>query len=402
MRVFVLPSWHPTPAKPHYCRWILPHIKLLKRHGFETTVLHLGVGDAANGSWGEPIQDLADRHLYCRVPAPSHRYQRLLWTYRSWLERYFSRMNELYDEAVRRWGRPDVIHAHVSLPAGFLAAKLGQAHGIPVIVQEHYTGFESDARFPWRVGALVREFGRSIAGFYAVSPGFARRIEATGIVKVAGVLPNPIDTELFHIGDRPKLQRHEDETIRLVTTGGVCWNKGSDLLLQAINEISKHQHIHVTIFGAYGDLAPFDRWLRLPNVASSVTLAGAVDQARLREAYRSSDLFIVSSRVETANVSMLEALACGIPVVTTRCGAPETLVDQTVATIVEPNSAEALIRGILQEAQCGDRSIEGLRDFVGARYSMPVVAQAVEAAYEAALREVRQSGRRPFQGIGAA
>lgn len=388
MRVFVVPSWHPTPAKPHYCRWVVPHIELLRRHGFEACVLHLGVGDASGGNWGQPIQDLADRHLYCAVPGPVRRHQRLRWTYPGWLERFLARMEELFDEALRRWGRPDVIHAHVSLPAGFLAARLGQQHGVPVIVQEHYSGFESDARFPWRVGALVRELGKSVAGFYAVSPGYARRIEATGLIKVTGVLPNPIDTEFFNPGERSPLRPNDSEPIRLVTTGGVHWIKGSDLLLQAIAIISSCRPVHATIYGASGDLTAFRDLLCDSNIAPSITVAGAVNQATLRDAYRSSDLFVVSSRIETANVSMQEALACGTPVVTTACGAPETLVDGTVATIVKPNSAEALAQGILHEAQLppGSRSIERLREFVQTRYSIPTVLRAVQAAYEAALQ----------------
>lgn len=384
-----MPSWHPTPTKPHYCRWIVPHIEMLKRHGFETSVLHLGIGDAIGCSWAEPIEDLTDRHLYCAVPGLNSRYQRLRWTYRSWLERAFPRMDEIYDEAVRRWGKPDVIHAHVSLPGGYFAAKLGQRHGVPVIVQEHYSGFESDARLPWRVGCLAREVGRSVAGFYAVSPGYARRIENTRLVKVAGVLPNPIDTDFFHPGDPSRLRRCRSHEIRIVTTGGVCWLKGSDLLLQALVEISRQRQVRATIFGPCEDLAPFGKWLCHPNVTSSVVMAGVVDQERLRDAYCSSDLYVVSSRSETANVSMLEALACGIPIVTTACGGPETLVDHTVATIAAPNDPAALAQSILQEAESGNRNIEKLRNFVQTRYSMPVVARAVEAAYEAAWHRTK-------------
>lgn len=393
MRVFAIPSWHPTPTNPNFCRWIVPHIELLRRHGFDAAVLHLGVGDASGGSWAQPIQERAGRHLYCPVPGPIHRKDRLRWTYRGWLERFQRRMDELYDEAVRRWGKPDVLHSHVSLPAGYLAARLGQRHDLPVIVQEHYTGFESDARFPWRVGALVRELGKSVAGFYAVSPGYARRIARTGLVSVTGVLPNPIDTDFFEPGSRGNSGPCNRETVRLVTTGGVNLRKGSDLLLQAIIEMSKHKAVHATIFGDQGDLAPFDKWLRNPDIASSVTLAGSVSQEKLREAYLASDIFVVSSRNETANVSMLEALACGTRVVATACGAPETLLEPSVATIVEPNNARALAHGILDEMARDDRSAADLREFVRGRYSIPVVACGVEAAYEAALRRVRPERR---------
>jgi glycosyltransferase involved in cell wall biosynthesis len=306
---------------------MLAHISLLKNSGIETYVLQLGADGepVPDGSdpWCQPVRLLNEGHLYVPVPVPSTGYQRTRFFYGRWLNRYAQRMQDLYDEAVDLWGKPDLLHAHVSLPAGYVAAKIGEAHDLPVIVQEHYSGFESDVRYPWRLGGFIREMATTISGFYAVSPGYAERIRRTGTINKVEVLPNPIDTDLFAPG---QVQRNED-VFQIVTTGNMGRLKGTDLLFKALSRLMGKIDWRLTLFCDTSEKAAFRRWLSDGAFARRVTLHGRVDQTELVRAYSGSDLYVVSSRLETANVSMLQAMACGVPVVTTACGAPETLID---------------------------------------------------------------------------
>lgn len=386
MKVFIIPTWHPTPTQPLWCNWILPHIALLQECGVESYVLQLGLDGepipAGTDPWRQPIRMLDEHHLYVPVPNPTKRYQRTRFFYGTFLRKYIERLRSVYRLAVQKWGQPDLLHAHVSLPGGYLAAYLGEEFGIPVIVQEHYTGFESDARFPWRTGYFVREMARRIQGFYAVSPGYARRIEKTGLVAVTGVLPNPIDTDLFSPGPRVG----SNKPFQIVTAGTLGVQKGADLLFEALRLVSPELDWHLTWFGDLSQRDRFARWLDDPQFVSRLTLPGKVPQADLVKAYSQSDLYVVSSRIETANVSMLQAMACGVPVVTTSCGAPETLIDDSVGIAVKPNDSQALADGILQVGRNPQR-YDGvaLRRFVVERYSKPAVGKQVMEAYRVAL-----------------
>jgi glycosyltransferase involved in cell wall biosynthesis len=228
--------------------------------------------------------------------------------------------------------------------------------------------------------------GRQIRGFYAVSPGYAKRIERTGLICVSGVLPNPVDTDLF----RPEFAENK-EIFRIVTTGDLGLLKGTDLLFEALRLLPNDLNWSVTLFGEVGDCTRFSQWLENQFFANRVSLPGKVSQADLVRAYSLSDLFVVSSRSETANISMLEAMACGLPVVTTCCGGPETLIDDTVGIAVQPNDPQTLATGILQVArnpQLYDRDAQ--RRFVLERYSKPVVAKRVIDAYQVALKKSKR------------
>lgn len=386
MRVFVIPTWHPTPTQPLWCNWILPHVALLPKDDVEAYVLQLGLDGepTAEGTdpWNQPIRSLNEHHLYTPVPRPTKWYQHLRFSYGGFLCKYVRRLREVFRVAMERWGRPDLLHAHVSLPGGYGASCLGREFNIPVIVQEHYTGFESDARFPWRTGCFIAEMGRRIQGFYAVSPGYAQRIERTERVSVTGVLPNPIDTDLFV----PSGRMDVDEVFRIVTAGNMDRRKGTDILFEALRQITPRLDWRLTLFGETSQRHAFSRWLDDPDFSRRVSLPGKVSQGQLQRAYSHSDLYVVSSRIETANVSMLEAMACGVPVATTSCGAPETLIDETVGIAVKPNDPAALAEGIMSVARNAARyDPEGERQFVLKRYSKPVVAKMVMEAYQKAL-----------------
>jgi glycosyltransferase involved in cell wall biosynthesis len=364
----------------------LPHIALLRESGIESYVLQLGLDGEpippGTDPWQQPIRLLNQHHLYVPVPSPTQRYQRTRFFYGAFLRKYVEQLRILYGMAVDKWGQPDILHAHVSLPGGYAAACLGEAFSIPVIVQEHYSGFESDTRFPWRTGHFVREMADRINGFYAVSLGYARRIEKTGVITVTGVLPNPIDTDLFI--SRPRLALNKQ--FQIVTAGMLSLLKGADLLFEALRQLTSELDWHLTWFGDLSQRDAFGRWLNDPRFASRLTLPGQIPQAEMVKIYSQSDLYVVSSRRETANVSMLQAMACGIPVVTTSCGAPETLINDTVGIAVKPNDPQALAEGILKVARNPQQfDSDALRRFVVYHYSKTAVGSRVMDAYEMAL-----------------
>ena len=390
MKVFVIPSWHPTPGKPLWCNWIVPHISALRAAGIEAFVLQLGLDDEeiplGSDPWELPVRQLSESHIYVPVPRPTTRLQRSRFFYAWFLRGYFSRIVDLYKLAVKNWGKPDILHAHVSLPAGFIAAQLSKSVGVPAVVQEHYSGFESDARFFWRPGCFVKQMRPSIGGFYAVSAGFARRIEKTGLLKVDGVLPNPIDTQLF----RPLTGREPQPQFRIVSAGQMGRIKGTDLLFSALQAVGNQINWHLTLFCDNLQEGRYARWLDSTGSRSRVSLPGRVPKQDLATSFASSDLYVVSSRSETANVSMLEAIACGIPVVATSCGGPETLINEQVGIVVEPESPRALAKAILRIAVTREVYCPKiLHSFVVDRYSLKAVGGLVRSEYEKVLNSTK-------------
>ncbi len=373
MNVFIIPAWHPTPEKPNWCNWIKPHIEMTKAVSSNVTVLQVDLESKTNN---EDIIELNENHYYISAGHRKNKFHRTKLFYGKILNNYIDKLEKLFLNAIEIHGKPEIIHAHVSMPAGFGAAFIGKKYDIPVIVTEHYSGFFSDLKYPWRLGKFYREMGKKVNGFYAVSPGFAKKINQTININVDGVLPNPINTELFFINPA----YISSKRLKIVTTGNVCSRKGTDILLKALKLLPSKLKFELIIIGKKPS-SNYSSWEKMFKGLNKVNRIEPVPQNELQKIYSNSDIYIVSSRVETANVSMLEAMACGCYVITSRIDAPETLVTNEVSETYN-NTPKGLAQAIINVSQKILPDRETLRNFVIENYSYNALEQKLIKVYE--------------------
>lgn len=138
MNVFIIPSWHPTVDKPNWCNWIKPHIQIAKLIAQSITILQVDQESSENN---DIIKKIGLNHYYMAAGIKKNRANRTILMYEQILDEYFEKLEQLYLHAIQKNNKPDIIHAHVSMPAGYAAGLLGKKYNIPVIVTEHYSGF---------------------------------------------------------------------------------------------------------------------------------------------------------------------------------------------------------------------------------------------------------------------
>ena len=373
MLIFIVPSWHPTLNKPNWCNWILPHIKVTGGIG---KVVVLQVNLEAEKSEKEEISQHKN-HFYLPCHLQYSRFTRTILGYGKVLNKYSTDLELLYNEAVSQYGKPDIIHAHVSMPAGYGASLLAKKYNIPVIVTEHYSGFFSDFRFPWRIGSFYKKMRENINGLYAVSPGFKNKIERLTKIKVDGITLNPINTELFTSNKKEK----NTNKINFVSTGNFGNIKGTDILLEAFSKLDDNYNWHLTIVGKKSTIEN-EYWndliLKLPN--DRLTILEPVDQKILCKIYSTSDVFIMSSRMETANVSMLEAMSCGCYVITNKIEAPETLLNSEVSKVFV-NTVKSLTKCIIETMDESLPNREFQRKYITDHFSNNILSKKLEKIY---------------------
>jgi glycosyltransferase involved in cell wall biosynthesis len=101
---------------------------------------------------------------------------------------------------------------------------------------------------------------------------------------------------------------------------------------------------------------------------------------------RRADLFVLSSLAETFSVPAAEAMACGTPVLSTRCGGPDEFIVEDVGVLVPSQDADALFRGLdqmLENLHLYSRSRIAL--YASERFSPEVVGKQLHAVYESLL-----------------
>ncbi len=162
----------------------------------------------------------------------------------------------------------------------------------------------------------------------------------------AWVIRPAVDPNFFH----PKKQLPNRLGFQVVTVGSVGWVKGYEYALLAIRYLVD-QGVPVQ-FDIIGDGPERQRLLYTIHdleLQNHVRLLGRISPEQVREQLQQSDVFLLSSLSEGISNAVLEAMACGLPVVTTDCGGMrEAVTDGVEGFVVPVRDSEAMAQALLQ------------------------------------------------------
>jgi teichuronic acid biosynthesis glycosyltransferase TuaC len=253
----------------------------------------------------------------------------------------------LFGRYIRDNGRPDLVHAHCCLNAGVLALTINRRYGIPFAVTEHSTGF-AQSRLRWWERDLVRRVVRRAARCIAVSPHLANLIEGQYPASSWQYVPNVLGEAFLTAAPTP-LPPKAGHPFVFLCVARMSPQKGCDLLLQAFAEaFCDDRNVRLRLVGDGPELSSLEHLSARLGIAPQIDFVGALPADRVRAEMEAADAFVLASRFETFGVVVIEALACGLPVVCTASGGPDHLVDRTNGLLVAQGDARALRDALLQ------------------------------------------------------
>ncbi len=236
----------------------------------------------------------------------------------------------------------NIIDSHFAYPDGFAATLLAKWFSVPITITLRGTEIrhsKSRTIRPFLVKAL-----NSASKIFSVSNSLKKHVVNLGIEKnKITVVGNGVDTEKFYPLEqqimREKLGLNKTEKV-LITVGGLVERKGFHRVLEIMPQlIKKSPELKYLIVGgpsAEGDWTEkLQRMVKELKLQNYVQFLGTMPPAQLKEVLSASDVFILSTRNEGwANV-ILEAMACGIPVVATDVGGnAEVINNEDIGSIV--------------------------------------------------------------------
>jgi glycosyltransferase involved in cell wall biosynthesis len=201
------------------------------------------------------------------------------------------------------------------------------------------------------------------------------------------VIPNGVDCELFRPGNR----RPGEGGWRLLYVGRFDAAKGLGVLLEALALLRQRRgDISLKLVGgsaATGTAAPFRAQAARLGLEEGVEFAPEVPWQEVPRQMAGADLFVLPSFSEGLPLVLVEALACGLPLVATRCGGPEEVVQEGVGKLVEVGDVAGLARGIeevLDHYGAYDR--QAIRRRAEEEYDYRRIAARLFAVYEEVLK----------------
>ena len=218
------------------------------------------------------------------------------------------------------------------------------------------------SRYPWArmfaaifdtwflSGALKTDVLAAAADADAILALKNRRL---GILKNKKIsfLSTRVDTRIFKKDDkfiiRNELGLKSDKLI-FVTTGRIHYTKGWRFLLQVVVEYKKISNDCLFVFiGDGGDRKEMETVISKLNIADNVIMTGFLPPTKIAKYIQASDVFLLGSQKEGWSTSLIEALACYKPIVTTKVSSASSIVNDGVnGFVVEQNNLNGFISSI--------------------------------------------------------
>ncbi len=305
-------------------------------------------------------------------------------TVRPNVRRWVATVRSMFAEYVRKYGLPDVIHAHCAKWAGYAAYLLSREYGVPFVITEHLSRMLQE-----------QEFGREYAGVWQIDLLKEAYYNADMVVPVSEELvddlvpmfgrgyrwtsiSNVIDTEFFHyVARRPP----EGRPYRFCCLANFIYWKGYDVLFEAFDRLygsncNVELHIAGRDTGSDECRAMFGKYAS----AGAVHVHGQLDRAGVRSLLYHCDALALATRSEAQVLAVMEAMSTGLPVVSTECVAGCLRVDGgcTIVPVDDVGAFADAMKKRVDEEFCDGRR---LSDHIAALASPESVGRQLEAVF---------------------
>ena len=242
--------------------------------------------------------------------------------------------------------KPDIVHVFFGIPDGPIGWMLKRVYGLPYLISLRGADVPSDevkrfARHYQLLRPLIRWLWQDAEALVAVSNGLRDYAFETAPELPIEVIPNAIELSIF----TPPRQRNHNGPVRLLFVGRFNAFKNVENLLEAAGQLREMgvDNFELHLVGDGERRANLERLTVEKGLTRHVRFLGWVDRQAIVERYRQADLFVTASTWEGMPNTVLEGMACGLPVVATRASGLDQLVQDGVnGYLVDINEPAAL------------------------------------------------------------
>ena len=366
--IVFLARWYPHRYDPMFGLFVQRHAEAAALYNDISVVyVHL---DNQDGIVDETINDVRTIRVYFKQS--KSKIINLL--------RFFKANNK----ALKRLPKPDIIHVHVLTRLGIIARWHKLIHGTPYIITEHWSRYLPGNDFngffrKWATKTVVKH----ASAVTTVTENLAKAMQNHGLENPNYiVLPNVVDTNLFQI--RP----HENAVPKIIHIS--CFedkSKNISGLLESLKVLKdKNVAYQAVLIGDGMDYEAMRQKAASLQLNDRVTFTGMLQGQELVDVLSSGDFLVLSSNYENLPVVILEAFACGLPVVSTNVGGISEIVNESNGLLVPPHDAEKLADA-MQEMLKNYKNYDAnaLRDSIIKKFSNESVGKLLNSLYSTTL-----------------
>lgn len=289
----------------------------------------------------------------------------------------FFKANKL---ALRRLPRPDLIHVHVLTRLGLIAWWQKLVHGTPYIITEHWSRYLPGNYFGgFFKKHLTKLVVKNATAVTTVTDILAKAMQAHGLLnKNYMIVPNVVDINVF------KPVPHTNSIPKIIHIS--CFENQSKNITGLIDALQilecRNVDFQCVFIGDGMDFKMIKDYSQKLKFQNRIRFTGVLEGHAVADELASGDFLVLSSNYETQGVVLLEAFACGLPVVSTGVGGIPEIVNSTNGILVSPRNPEKLADAMQTMLQTfRDYDAEAIREVIIKKFSNESVGKLLDNIY---------------------
>ena len=282
--------------------------------------------------------------------------------------------------ALKLCNKPDLIHVHVLTRLGVIAWIQKILHKTPYIITEHWSRYLPGNDFSGFLRKTACKLSvRNAKTVTTVTENLATAMKNHGLKNDNYVvLPNVVNLDMFHISEK------NNNPCKIIHIS--CFedkSKNISGLLESLKIIDdKGIDFQCKLIGEGMDLDLMKEKAKELQLINKVSFTGLLQGQALADELSSGDFLVLSSNYENMPVVILEALASGLPVVSTNVGGIKEMIDDTKGILVEPRNKEALAEAMIKMIETHKNyDANYLRNSVIEKYGYESVGRFLDSIY---------------------
>ena len=244
----------------------------------------------------------------------------------------------------------DICQVFFGIPSGPIGYWLKKRYGLPYIIRfggGDIPGFQDRFKFVYKIiSPAVKVIWKNASALIANSEGLRQFALKFYNEKPIDVIYNGVDAEGYY----PDYSKRNSKRINLLFVSRLIERKGLQFIIPELKRIQQQtgKDIFLTIVGDGPYRTELEKLVDEYNVRDMVEFVGQKDKAELLCYYQAGDIFVFPSKREGMPNAVLEAMACGLPVVMTPCEGSSELVEEN-GEIVEVADMEKCLAALIND-----------------------------------------------------
>jgi len=369
LHILFLCGWYPSSVLPQNGDFIMRHAEAVSRK-HRVSVLHIISKPGVSKTEIEMIKE-GDLATYIAYIPPS--LNPIIKLIRFW---------NAYKNILKKIGSFDLVHLNKLYPFGGFALHLNKFKNIPYIISEHWTGYhlKTQKSLPWPERVLSKKITKNASFICPVSTDLKNSMLKSGLKGSYEIIPNVVDTHLF---------KRAKKTTKKFTITHISNLQDQHKNISGMLRVAKQLESSIPSFQwnfIGGNKDPYNRLIEELNFKkNTIHFMDQLSHKKIPKQLTESDVFVLFSNYENLPCVILEAFACGIPVISTDVGGIQEFFPKDFGFLIEQNNEEQLLEKIMEIHQNPITKSDDMHQYANTNFSSEKICESFSELYLRAI-----------------